>query len=103
MSNELVNGRWGKINVQLKVKSSGRRKPTSLCVVLSNQTYRLRYRMKFLTAHKVLGGTAVAQWLRRCATNRKVVGSIQILLRDVVECGCVYARSEPAEQLPLKQ
>jgi len=22
------------------------------------------------------GGTAVAQWLRRCATNRKVAGSI---------------------------
>ena len=23
-----------------------------------------------------IGGTAVAQWLRRCATNRKVAGSI---------------------------
>ena len=26
--------------------------------------------------HHVLGGTAVAQWLRCCATNRKVAGSI---------------------------
>jgi hypothetical protein len=24
----------------------------------------------------IFGGTAVAQWLRCCATNRKVVGSI---------------------------
>ena len=26
--------------------------------------------------HLVIGGTAVAQWLRLCATNRKVAGSI---------------------------
>jgi len=25
------------------------------------------------------------------------------LFRDVVECGCVYERSEQAEKLPLKQ
>ena len=29
----------------------------------------------FYSLH-VSGGTAVAQWLRRCATNRKVAGSI---------------------------
>jgi len=89
MSNEVINGRWGKFNVQLKVKSSGLRKPTSLCVVFSNQTYGLGYDMKLLTVHKEFGGTAVAQWLRRCATNRNVAGSIPVLLREVAECGCV--------------
>jgi len=29
-----------------------------------------------LVLHSVIGGTAVAQWLRCCATNRKVAGSI---------------------------
>ena len=31
---------------------------------------------KIYTVHILKMGTAVAQWLRRCATNRKVAGSI---------------------------
>jgi len=31
----------------------------------------------FQSKYYQIGGTAVAQWLRRCATNRKVAGSIQ--------------------------
>ena len=32
-------------------------------------------RIKLYYVHSLMG-TAVAQWLRRCATNRKVAGSI---------------------------
>ena len=31
---------------------------------------------KQTSTHKLFGGTAVPQWLRCCATNRKVAGSI---------------------------
>ena len=30
----------------------------------------------FMLSYAVTGGTAVGQWLRCCATNRKVAGSI---------------------------
>jgi len=33
------------------------------------------YKFQFVP-QRGLGGTAVAQWLRRCATNRRVAGSI---------------------------
>ena len=33
--------------------------------------------MRFINAtYSIITGTAVAQWLKRCATNRKVAGSI---------------------------
>ena len=32
--------------------------------------------MKIFLSFSDIGGTAVAQWLRCCATNRKVAGSI---------------------------
>jgi hypothetical protein len=38
------------------------------CAILSSMTY--------LTVRYISMGTAVAQWLRCCATNRKVAGSI---------------------------
>jgi len=42
---------------------------------------------KLLVTNILHSGTAVAQWLRCCATNRKVAGSIWSLLLAVVECG----------------
>jgi len=52
-----------------------------LLVVLCLLSYVLRNMKKFLVEKKKMGittyaGTAVAQWLRRCATNRKLAGSI---------------------------
>ena len=32
--------------------------------------------VSYLTWHSAIGGTAAAQWLRCCATNQKVAGSI---------------------------
>jgi len=46
--------------------------PVVLCVALS--VYVLKFR-KYVTIFLQLG-TAVAQWLGRCATNRKFAGSI---------------------------
>ena len=37
-----------------------------------------------------LSGTAVAQWLRRCATNRKVSGSIPPGVIDIKSSGSHY-------------
>ena len=34
------------------------------------------YGIRYVNAHLHVVGTAVAQWLRCCATNRKVAGSI---------------------------
>jgi len=42
--------------------------------------------------HRVAAARLLRLWVR-----------IPNLLLDVVECGYVYARSEPVEQLPLKQ
>jgi len=42
-----------------------------LQIVISNVIAHDKYILYFYT-----GGTAVAQWLRCCATNRKVAGSI---------------------------
>jgi len=42
---------------------------------LQHLRYRARLSFDLAVAHG-LQGTAVAQWLRRCATNRKVAGSI---------------------------
>jgi len=46
-----------------------------LCLV-STDFCSLMTDCKFLVNFFSLPGTAVAQWLRRCATNRKVAGSI---------------------------
>jgi len=35
-------------------------------------------RMIYVKSSKAISGTAVAQWLRCCATNRKVTGSIPV-------------------------
>ena len=37
---------------------------------------RLRYLIRIYFLFSIVRETAVAQWLRRCATNRKVAGSI---------------------------
>ena len=36
----------------------------------------IKYLMELVSLPNMIVGTAVAQWLRCCATNRKVVGSI---------------------------
>ena len=55
----------------------GRSLDPSLRKRMENYEYKIRYRSEYL--FKVFPralGTAVAQWLRCCATNRKVAGSI---------------------------
>jgi hypothetical protein len=46
---------------------------------------------------------AVAQLVEALRYKPESRGFDPSLLPDVVECGCVYARSEQAEKLPLKQ
>jgi predicted alpha/beta hydrolase len=53
------------------------------CVVLTALVFMLQHMHTILlNLRKRIGGTAVAQWLRYCATNQKVADSIP---DDVVE------------------
>jgi hypothetical protein len=48
-----------------------------LCLTPCSQTrHSIQSCTIYQHAYVVIWGTAVAQWLRRCATNRKVTGSI---------------------------
>ena len=55
----------------------------STLAYITRMSYRLRFSFKYLVfclvlyeCYLYLSGTAVAQWLRCCATNRQVAGSI---------------------------
>jgi len=50
---------------------------TTFCLHLSSVT-------NLITVNILTGGTAVAQWLRHCATNRKVAGSIPAVVIGIL-------------------
>jgi len=49
---------------------------TTQCQPVAPLKYIVLKNVKFLIIYKKKVGTEAAQWLRCCATNRKVVGSI---------------------------
>jgi len=49
---------------------------SALSVVFKHASPHHRYFFRFKKVHVRTTGTAVAQWLRCCVTNRKVAGSI---------------------------